>query len=354
MPLDPALPEERLRFMLNDAAVRVVITHSSVASKLATYEGQVVELDRAWPVISQEPATDLESSASPDDLVYTIYTSGSTGMPKGVMIRHRSLVNYVCWAIEYFELSEQDRVLQFASLSFDTAAEEIYPILAVGGTLVLPEPGMLDSAASFLEFCERRRISVLDLPTAYWHLLTSLIVEEDLTVPECIRLVIIGGERALGQRVAAWHRQQAKSKRKVRLINTYGPTETTIAVTACELQPVACNSDETPIGRPIANTQVYVLDKNFLPVPIGVTGELFVGGEGVAKGYANRPELTTQKFIPARRIAPLALRSGDQVLFRTGDLVRWRFDGQLEYLGRSDDKSRCVVIASSSAKSKRH
>ncbi|MBV9791364.1 MAG: AMP-binding protein, partial [Chloroflexi bacterium] len=210
------------------------------------------------------------------------------------------------------------------------AAEEIYPTLTSGGTLVLRDEEMLGAFDRLLASCERLGITVLDLPTAYWHQLTAAMAERHLKLPDCIRLMIIGGERALPGAVANWH-TAIDPEHRVRLINSYGPTETTIVATWSELTPDQATGAEAPIGRPVGNTHVYVLDAHQQPVPIGVVGELHIGGAGLARGYLNRPELTATQFIAD----PF---SANARLYKTGDLVRWRYDGQLEYIGRRDDQ----------------
>ena len=265
--------------------------------------------------------------------MYVIYTSGTTGQPKGVQIQHGSVANYVMGAARQFEVTEKDRVLQFASISFDAAVEEIFVSLTRGATLVLRSDAMLASAASFLDACRDQRVTVVDLPTAYWHELTRQITTESLELPDALRLVIIGGERALPERLTSW-RQSVSSQ--VRLINTYGPTEATVVATTWEASSLSEPQgviQEVPIGRPVANAQAYVLDRNLQPVPVGVPGELCIGGMGLARGYLNRPELTAERFVRN----PFDEESETR-LYRTGDLVRWLPDGNLVYVGRLDDQ----------------
>ena len=266
---------------------------------------------------------------TPDDLAYVIYTSGSTGTPKGVEIAHRSLVNFACASAESFSLQPADRVLQFASLSFDTAVEEIFPCLITGATLVLRSDRMLDSASAFLNQCRRWRITVLDLPTVYWHELTENVAADNLDLPETLRLVILGGDTALPERAVQWQRA---SRGRVRLLNEYGPTEATVVATIHDVPDSNITElREIPIGRPIANVQTYVLDRALNPMPIGARGELYIGGAGVARGYHQRPDLTAESFIPD----PFSQIPGAR-LYKTGDLARYLADGSLEFLGRTD------------------
>jgi amino acid adenylation domain-containing protein len=273
----------------------------------------------------------LSLKVRPDNVAYVIYTSGSTGNPKGVAVEHRSLVNFTAAARAAYGVESEDRILQFASLSFDLSAEEIYPALTHGATVVLRTNEMINSPRDFLRHCDELKLTVLDLPTAYWHELTDALAGGELQLPSCLRLVIIGGEKASIDRLGKW--QQVVGN-KVRLLNSYGPTETTIAVTVSELtidNPPLAGS--VSIGRPFANTSVYVLDHLLQPVPIGVPGELYIGGPGVARGYVNHPQLTAERFIRS----PFAANSNDR-LYKTGDVVRYRGDGSLEFLGRADNQ----------------
>lgn len=331
LPLDADYPTERLEYMLADSKVRVIVTQQDQLSRLPVSNSHTVCLDSEWAEIERCPDGEAFGASSSGNLVYVMYTSGSTGHPKGVLIEQRSLANYVQAVTAAVKLQAGDRVLQFASLSFDTAAEEIFPCLAAGGTLVLRHATMADSVSGFLESCAQSKVTVLDLPTAYWHEVVMRMEVEGIAWPNSIRHVIIGGERALPQVLEHWARLIG---RKVGLLNTYGPTEATIAATFCDLTGCGCESPLTadvPIGRPIAHVTVYVLDQKGRPVPIGVAGELHIGGVGVARGYLGRSEATATRFIPD----PFSGRSGARI-YRTGDLVRWRSDGQLEYRGRVD------------------
>jgi amino acid adenylation domain-containing protein len=291
----------------------------------------VIPLDTEWETISHESAANPGSAAAADDPAYIIYTSGSTGQPKGVEVTHRALANFVAAAREMFALEPGDRVLQFASLAFDASAEEIFPCLAGGATLVLRTDWMVESASLFLQKCHDWGVTVLDLPTVYWHELTENLASEQLTLPADVRLVIIGGERAAPERLAIWRRRVGS---RVRLLNTYGPTEGTVVSTAWESTGYVAESApirQVPIGRPIANVQTYVLDRNLNPVPIGVSGELHIAGAGLARAYFDCPDLTAEKFIPN----PFSSEPGSR-LYKTGDLGRYLADGNIEFLQRID------------------
>jgi amino acid adenylation domain-containing protein len=337
VPLDPSYPATRLKFILGDARAPVLLTQERLVERLPDEHGaEVVRLDADWPAIARKAEENVASNATADNIAYVIYTSGSTGQPKGVMIEHRALSSYVAAAIAAYEITVSDRVLQFASLSFDASVEEIFPSLTCGGTLVLRSDRMIDSMQRFVRECTECAISVLDLPTAFWHELVLAFEGEGLTLPPSVRLVIIGGENALAERVAQWHSHTAQTARPARLINTYGPTEATVVATSCELRPGANDDparDEVPIGRPLGNARIYILDGALNPSPIGVPGELHVGGSGLARGYINRSELTSERFFAD----PFNDAPGAR-LYKTGDVARWRTDGNIEFVGRVDDQ----------------
>ncbi|MCT7967810.1 amino acid adenylation domain-containing protein [Laspinema sp. D1] len=330
VPLDPNYPSERLALMLEDSSVPLLLTQEKLVEKLPPNSAHVVCLDSEWEDISSYSEENPSSGVKPKNLAYVIYTSGSTGKPKGVLIEHGSLVNYTRAAIAEYGIDLTDRVLQFASISFDASAEEIYPCLTLGATLVLRTDSMLDSFSGFLQKSSTWNLTVLSLPTAYWHELAARLSEENLLIPPSLRLVIIGGEKALPKRLKTW---QEYVGQRVRLMNTYGPTETTVVATICELSTADATLRELPIGRPIGNVQTYILNENRQPVPIGVPGELHIGGAGLARGYLNRPELTDERFIPN----PFSDSPSDR-LYKTGDLVRYLPDSKIEYLGRIDNQ----------------
>src|SRR5713226_961607 len=332
VPLDPNYPRERLNLILQDAGVSLVLSHEKVAGLLAEFSGSVLCLDADWQELASESADNPVPITTAEGLAYVIYTSGSTGTPKGAMIEHRSLVNFTMNAIGDYHFGPADKVLQFASLSFDTSAEEIFPCLASGGTLVLRSDEMLSSVAEFLRTCDDWNITVLDLPTAYWHEIAAEFERVRTPLPENLRLLIIGGERALPERLAIW--QQAVGT-KVRLVNTYGPTEATIVATKWEAPPPGLDGSpgKLPIGRPLGNVTVYLLDRKMNLVPIGAPGELHLGGDGLARGYLNRPELTAEKFVNNPFSSDAHAR-----LYKTGDLARYLPDGNIEYLARVDDQ----------------
>lgn len=337
VPLDPAFPRERLLSILGDGQVPLVVTTSTLAADLLDDAARaslpaltsVVCLDAERDEIAHYPETSPQSPVSTTDLAYVIYTSGSTGTPKGVMIEHQSLVNYARAASAVYRLGVGDRMLQFCSISFDAAVEEIFCTLVRGATLVLRTDTMMSSLSTFVKECQALGITVLSLPTAFWHHITAELSRTELGLPEALRLVIIGGERAIPERFKVW---QETVGQRVQLINTYGPTETTVIATWCNLSELeAVVEGELPIGRSLAGLQTYVLDANRQPVAVGEVGELYIGGRGVARGYLNRPELTMQRFV-----LNVGAHASSERLYRTGDRVRYRADGQLEFVGRVD------------------
>ncbi|WP_154233530.1 non-ribosomal peptide synthetase, partial [Burkholderia pseudomallei] len=330
VPLDPGYPAERLTHMLLDSAPVVVLRDAAASDDVLVRLNAgtlILDLhadDERW---SAQPSGNLKlcGSHEPDvgarRLAYVIYTSGSTGAPKGVMVEHASVVNQIGALTEYLELDASDRVLQFSNIAFDASVEEIFATLSCGATLVLRTDRWLADAETFWALCGAQRISIVDLPAQFFG---QLALSGRRAVPTGVRCVVIGGEAVGASALDAWF---AEEGRRPRLFNTYGPTETTVSVTVHEVR--GRHDDANVIGRPIANTRVYVLDAWLRPAPIGVAGELYIGGVQVARGYLNRPELTRERFIDDPFVA------GGR-LYRTGDLARWRTDGSLEYLGRND------------------
>lgn len=340
LPLDPVYPDARLDFMLRDSGAALVLTDEMVDSALDVPGVPVVRVDelRRGSKAEGRPAPSAPPGPDPGDLAYVIYTSGSTGTPKGVAVEHGGLAARVRWMCAEYPFGPADRVLQFASLSFDTHAEELYPVLSAGGTLVLATvPAEL--LPEWLPGPAGQSLTVLDLPTAYWHGLVYDLPEQ--AWPAALRLMIIGGSQADAAAVRVWRERFAG---RVELLNTYGPTETTIVATMSRLTEEN-SAARPPIGRPAAGMAASVLDSGGRPVPVGVPGELYLSGAGIARGYLGRPELTAERFLDDPPADPSTLEdwsglgpspSASARTFRTGDLVRLRRDGELEFVGRVD------------------
>lgn len=333
LPLDPSYPKEHLNYILQDAKPALVLCDAANRANLSLDQKNVICVDDLEDQIRAENDNNLEIEIGPRELVYCIYTSGSTGRPKGVLVEHRSLVNFTVGAIKDYGIKSTDRILQFASLNFDTSLEEIFPALCSGAALVLRTSDMLDSISHFIQCCRDWGVTISDLPTAFWHELVMYLEKSGGNLPKSLRLIIIGGERVSPAHLSAWHKLKMKS---IRLDNTYGLTECTCVVTRCELTPLERSlyaHREVTIGKAVDNVRLYVLDDRLHKVPVGVPGQLYVGGDCQARGYLNLPDLTAERFI-ADPFAP----NGTDRLYRTGDLVQWRPDGTLEYLGRGDEQ----------------
>ncbi|WP_420126422.1 non-ribosomal peptide synthase/polyketide synthase [Longimicrobium sp.] len=317
VPLDPAYPAERLAFMLADAAVPVLVTQESLRAVLPTGEGvAVVSVDGDAARLAAESAENPERPVSPDQLAYVIYTSGSTGRPKGVMVPHRGVPNLAYAQARRFGIDGTSRVLQFASFSFDAAVAEVFDTLLNGAALVMAPREALLPGPGLLETLRGGRVTVATLPPS----VLAILPPDDL--PE-LRTVISAGEAVDAATVARWSAGRT-------FVNAYGPTEVTVCATSAR-----CEADgrAPSIGRALENVRVYVLDAAGRPAPVGVPGELYVGGVGVARGYLGRPGLTAERFVPD----PFGGEAGAR-LYRTGDRVRWSAGGELEFLGRVDEQ----------------
>ncbi|MEU8756933.1 amino acid adenylation domain-containing protein [Streptomyces chartreusis] len=331
VPLDPSYPPDRIAYMLADAGTQVLITQELIAAHFeeagAALPEQTVVLDGPTPLPGRDADHDLPDAPDPASLAYVVYTSGSTGRPKGAMIEHRSLVTFARDVADRIGLGAGDRFLQFASPSFDVLVEELFPTWLAGGTVVITTKHIISGEADLAELVERERMTVMELPTAYWHEWVRELDRTGRELPSCLRLVIIGGERVLPERLAMWRRLG------VPLMHVYGLTETTVSSTFFRLDPADPVYDwpNFPIGTPLPSADLRILDRRLRPVPVGATGELYIGGSSLARGYLGRSGLTAQRFIAD----PDPVRPG-QRLYRTGDLVRQRPDGNLEFFSRVD------------------
>lgn len=320
VPIEPSYPSERIAMLLDNSRVAVLVTLAVHRDRLRGGSLGVVCLDNDATALAEHAEHNLGVAVAHDHLAYVIYTSGSTGVPNGVLVHHGGLANYVRWAAARFGVGLHSRVLEYASPAFDAHAEEIYPALCHGGSVVVATEDARLAPEAFIALCERERITFTTLPTAFWH--TWVDALERLPLPTALRCVVIGGEAAREEQVERW---RALVGDDVVLLNTYGPTETTVVATSADL--VA--ADGVPIGRPIDNTQCYVLDGRGNPVPVGVPGELYIGGAGVSRGYL-RAGLTADRFTPD----PFGTSGGR--IYRTGDRVRWLASGDLDFLGRTE------------------
>jgi amino acid adenylation domain-containing protein len=315
LPLDPSYPAGRLAFMLEDSQIQILLSQSHVSVHLPVHQAKTINLDSDWVVISREPATKPAVNINPDNLAYMIYTSGSTGRPKGTMLMHKGLSNLTAAQKEAFDIHKGSRVLQFSPYSFDASVWETFMALANGATLCLFPQEILTSGLDLARGLSEKAITNMTLPPSVLRILP------EGRLPE-LKTVIAAGEACTPELVGKW----APGRQ---FFNAYGPTETTVCATM-----YLCDDKDLlppPIGRPIANAKVYILDRNCQPVPIGVPGELHIGGVSLARGYWNRPDVTAAKFIdnpfvPATR------------LYKTGDLVKYRQDGNIEFLGRIDQQ----------------
>jgi amino acid adenylation domain-containing protein len=328
VPIDPDYPAERISLILEDSAAPVLLAGERLRERgnLPAGPARILALDgagREGPVFAGGEAVDPAGAA------YVIYTSGSTGRPKGVVVTHRSIAWHVRSKVEDYHLGPGARALQFSSLGFDASVEEIWCPLIAGATLVLRSEEAAGTIPRFLEEVERLGITMLGLPTAFWRELATGLDEEGAALPAAVRLTVIGGEEAQPHHLASWFRGAG---RQVTLLNSYGPTEATIAATFAPVQEWN-EGEPVPIGRPKHGARVSVVDHGLRLVPIGVWGELLIGGMGVARGYLGRPDLTAERFVPDAWSG----EPGGRV-YRSGDLVRFGTDGKLQFGGRIDQQ----------------
>ena len=330
LPLDPGYPAERLAYMLSDASPGIVLTQARLRQSLPETPGEVIALDSAWNAIAHCSSESLKA-ASVDlrshHLAYVIYTSGSTGRPKGVMIEHAGLANYLHWALHTYPINDGEGSPVTSSLAFDATITSLYTPLLAGRTVFLVNEGEeLEGLQRLLH--QPSMWSLVKISPAHLNLLGEHWRQKG-RLPCALRAFVIGGEALLPATVQLWQ----EIAPQVRLINEYGPTETVVGCSIYEVPPHAGGLSQVPIGRPIANTRIYLLDDHRKQVPVGTAGEIYIGGAGVARGYLNRPELTAERFISD----PFSIDPQAR-LYKTGDLGRWRADGMLEYLGRNDDQ----------------
>nr|QEO73558.1 AMP-dependent synthetase and ligase [uncultured bacterium] len=320
VPLDPAHPADRIDFVLRDTAAPILLTHRPVVDRLVGVAAEVISLDDDWPAISRMPGTAPVTTVTPRRLAYIVYTSGSTGTPKGVMIEHRSLVNLCTWYRGHYQVTTADRASQLVTPAFDPVALEVWGNLCAGASVAIAPEKALDDPADLVRWFADVAVTIAVVPAPR----LDAVLDQFGSTRTRIRAMITGADVVRRRPAPEWG---------LRLVNHYGPTETTVLATGADVADAGQAAPGTlpPIGAPVSNTTAYVLDPRGKPVPVGVAGELHIGGAGVARGYVNRPELTAQRFVPD----VFGGRPGGR-LYRTGDLVRWQPDGNLEFLGRID------------------
>ncbi|WDE09224.1 amino acid adenylation domain-containing protein [Thalassomonas viridans] len=324
VPLDPSYPAARLAYMLDDANLTTVLTQQKLKGETPVRDSQAIILDseQMIAILSGYPAKNVPADTlRPNHLAYVMYTSGSTGNPKGVMVEHTSVVNQISALQALYDFSAEDRILQFVALSFDVSVENIFSALLSGAALVIRTDAWVTDPQGWLDLCASHRITIADLPTQFWQQLAY----SDKVIPAQLRQMIIGGQAVASAALQAWW---SKKGHLPKLYNAYGPTETTVNSTILYCQP---GSAPQSIGRPVANTKLYVLDSYQHLVPEGVAGELYIGGAGVTRGYLNLPDLTEARFLK-----DAFSEAADARMYKTGDLVRWLPDGNIEFLGRID------------------
>jgi len=322
VPLDPDFPSERLSFMLKDTGVSVVLGSTSTKTSLPDNNARLFCIDSDWDIVSRESTDNPDTDVIPENLAYIMYTSGSTGKPKGVMVPHRAINNHMLWMQHTFPLSDSDSVIQKTPYSFDASVWEIYAPLITDATLVIARNGGHKDCKYLTDLIISNQITAVKLAPS---LLRMLVEEPQLNECTCIKHVFCGSEVLPQELVKRFYNILPKSH----LHNMYGPTETAVDVTwwSCDLE----EEGSVPIGKAVANTQIYILNDNLDPVAVGESGELHIGGIQVACGYLNRPELTKRKFITD----PFS-KNQDALLYKSGDIARYRSDGSIEYLGRID------------------
>jgi amino acid adenylation domain-containing protein len=322
VPIDPSYPKDRVSFMLADAGAAVLLTQSRFADQVSQCSARIICLDTQWQSIAGEPDSNPEVLLRDDNLAYMIYTSGSTGRPKGVMIDHSGIRNRILWAQDRYKLDHHDRVFQKTPFSFDPSLWEFLLPLTAGASIALAAPGGQRDPRYIVKMIAQTKATMMHIVTP---MLRALLLTEDLESCRDLRLIIVGAEQVQFEDQEKFYERLPWAT----LENLYGPTEASIDVTYWK-----CLRERegrmVPIGRPISNVKIHILDKNLMPVPVGVSGELHIGGIGLMRGYHNRPELTAEKMIPDPYGEP-----GDR-LYKTGDLSRYREDGEIEFLGRMD------------------
>jgi amino acid adenylation domain-containing protein len=324
LPLDPDYPHDRLAFMVQDAAVSILLTHERLGDRVPETEAMVIFMDTEWAVMPESGAEDSARHVDADNLAYVMYTSGSTGRPKGVMISHRAICNHLLWRQSAYPLTPGDRFLHKAPFVFDISVWEIFGTLMAGARLIMARPGGQQDFEYIVKLMSTDAVTVAHFSPAALEMFLDTKGSDSCHL---LRSVFCGGD-VLSNSL----QERFFSRLGARLQNQYGPTETTVDVTVWDCEP-GSSRNQVPIGYPIANTQAYILDSSLRPVPVGVPGELHIGGTSLARGYLGRPDLTAEKFIPH----PFSIFPGAR-LYKTGDLARFMPGREIEFLGRIDNQ----------------
>ena len=321
LPLDPAAPADRLAFMLRDSHVSAVITREGLGEKLGSGSWKVIRVDADGEKIASYAGRMFDTEANAGHLAYVIYTSGSTGQPKGVEITRAGLENLVQWHLKAFQVSSADRASLLASVGFDAAVWELWPYLAAGASVHIPPDAARTDVDFLRDWLVEQKITISFVATP----LAELLIQAGWPSTTALRTLLTGADTL--------HRRPPQGL-PFALVNNYGPTECTVVATSGIVAPAGNETRQPSIGRPIENTKIYILDEQKKQVPHGTSGELYIGGVSLARGYRNRPELTAEKFVPN----PFVNGTGSALLYRTGDRARVLPNGEIEFLGRLDDQ----------------
>ncbi|MFD1676550.1 amino acid adenylation domain-containing protein, partial [Alicyclobacillus fodiniaquatilis] len=327
VPLDPSSPVDRLRYILEDSRANVLLTHQAVLDALPAFEGETLCLDEDSVRIQKESMENIKQRVGPENLCYVLYTSGSTGNPKGVLIEHRQIGNYYNGMKQRLGVKFGERYAMVQPLTVDSSQTVLTLSLLTGGCLHVISRECSLNAHEFANYCEAKSIDWLKIAPSHLAVLQNSVNSTHVLLPK--RGLICGGEGSQWE----WLYGMNEISDACEIYNHYGPTETTVGITMYKIHSDGRRFDRklAPIGRPLANTRIYLLDNDQNLVPVGVAAEMYVGGKGVARGYLNQPELTAEKFVEN------PFEPGER-MYRTGDLARWLPDGNLEYLGRIDDQ----------------
>ncbi|KAF0818519.1 Polyketide synthase module protein [Bacillus sp. ZZV12-4809] len=333
LPIDADYPGDRVNLMLTDAKVPILLSQSSLVEKVPVHDGNTILIDKEWDTLELEPKHTPNTEVKPDNLAYVIYTSGSSGKPKGVMMPHEAVVSHSIDIINQFNLVPEDRVLQFSSISFDISLEQIFSTFAAGSTLVFRDKDLW-TPSQFSKRCAELDLSVINLPTSYWAEIVQAWHSRPQEIPDCnLKIVVVGGEQMPAEKVKLWEQMKLEH---VNLLNAYGPAETAMTSTLYKVSGNGTKSGDLkfiPVGKPLANRRIYILNDQLKPVPAEVKGEIHIGGIPLARGYLNKPQMTQDKFIED----PYHTGYGSK-LYKTGDIGKVLPDGNIQVLGRKDDQ----------------